>query len=61
MMKSAFDEAFAKQITPRTLLPAEACSELGVASARTSVVKRLPRWLPVFRRWLASRYPGLHG
>jgi hypothetical protein len=61
MMKTAFDEAFAKQVTPRTLLPAEACSELGVASARTRVVKRLPRWLPVLRRWLAGRYPGLHG
>jgi len=66
MIKTTFDEAFAKQLAPRTVLPAEACSELGVASTRTRAAKRVSRWLPQLRRWLTDRWfggrrSGVHG
>lgn len=61
MIKTGFDEAFAKQLGTRTLLPAEACSELGVSSTRIRAVRRLPRWVPFLRRWLTGRRSSPHG
>jgi len=61
MIKTGFDEAFAKQRGTRTLLPAEACSELGVTSVRLRSVRRLPRWLPFLGRWLLGRRSSPHG
>lgn len=61
MIKTTFNEAFANQLGTRTLLPAEACSELGVASTRLRVVKRLPQWwAPLLGRWLRSTRSSTH-
>lgn len=61
MMKANFNEAFAKQVSPRALMPAEACSELGVASTATRPAKWFTRWLPTWPRWIVGRHPTPHG
>lgn len=61
MMKTSFDEAFAKQLSPRNLMPAEACSELGLKPARMPRPGWFARLMPALRRWLAGRHARAHG
>ena len=60
-MRANFDKALAKQISPRALMPAEACSELGVATTAARPAKWFTRWLPTWRRWILPRHPSVHG
>jgi hypothetical protein len=61
-MKSTLDDVFAKQMSPRGLMPAEACSELGLApSGRADHMTRLARWIRLVRRWLIDHYSSAHG
>lgn len=60
-MKSDFDEAFAEQLSTRTVMPAEACSELGLSSERRRRATWLARWLKAARRWLINDGPQANG
>lgn len=60
-MRSDIDEAVAAQSFTRTLMPAEACSELGLASERRRRLTWLARWVQAARRWLRNDGPHAHG
>jgi hypothetical protein len=61
-MKPTFHQAFLDQLSPRTVMPAEACSELGFAPReRVRHVTWYARWRRLVRRWFIDRYPSVHG
>jgi hypothetical protein len=58
-----FDQQRVEQRHPRTWMPAEACSEFGVAAPRRRIpsLDRFAHWMRGIGRWLSTRHSGPHG